>query len=151
MISFLEQYLKKLCGGNTVWQLWLADLTILQTLAQPFSSLNDFLSTIQTENINRNNETEDCIIFNSIHSSKGLEWDFVFVIGLVEFWFPMRLAIADQGNDEEERRLFYVASTRSCKKLYLSTFKSNVNPYGKLMKQTRSRFVNEVSDYLENV
>ena len=80
-----------------------------------------------------------------------MEWDFVFVIGLVEFWFPMRLAIADQGNDEEERRLFYVASTRSCKKLYLSTFKSNVNPYGKLMKQTRSRFVNEVSDYLENV
>ena len=151
VISFLEQYLKKLCGGNTVWQLWLADLTILQTLAQPFSSLNDFLSTIQTENINRNNETENCIIFNSIHSSKGLEWDFVFVIGLVEFWFPMRLAIADQGNDEEERRLFYVASTRSCKKLYLSTFKSNVNPYGKLMKQTRSRFVNEVSDYLENV
>ena len=151
VISFLEDSLKKLSGGGSIWQLWLADLAILQTLAQPFSSLNDFLSSIQTQNLTRNSEEENSVLFNSIHSAKGLEWDYVFVIGLVEFWFPMKLAITDQGNDEEERRLFYVASTRARKELYLSTFSRNVNPYGRVMDQQISRFLNEVKSHLINI
>ena len=73
------------------------------------------------------------------------------MIGLVEFWFPMKLAIADQGNDEEERRLFYVASTRSRRELYLSTYTSNVNPYGRVMSQETSRFIDEVRNYLNEI
>ena len=150
VIRLLEQPLQNLSGGGSVWQLWKADLTILQTLAQPFSSVNEFLLNIQMRNVDRS-EDEDCVRFSSIHVAKGLEWDYVFVIGLVEFWFPMKMAIADQGNDEEERRLFYVASTRSRKELYLSTFKSNVNPYGRVMDQEKSRFILEVSSYLDRV
>ena len=76
--SFLENPLKKLSGGGSIWQfLDLVDLAILQTLAQPFSSLNDFLSSIQTQNLTRNNEEENSVLFNSIHSAKGLEWDYV--------------------------------------------------------------------------
>ena len=63
----------------------------------------------------------------------------------------MKLAIADQGNDEEERRLFYVASTRARKELYLSTFSRNVNPYGRVMDQQISRFLNEVKSHLINI
>lgn len=150
VIKLLEAPLKTLSGGGSVWQLWLADLSILQTLAQPFSSINDFLSTVFTQNVEKK-ENKDGVQFSTIHSAKGLEWDHVFVIGLVEFWFPMKLAIADQGNDEEERRLFYVASTRSRKELYLSTFKSNVTPFGRTMDQEISRFIGEISNYLDRI
>ena len=63
----------------------------------------------------------------------------------------MRLAIADLGNDEEERRLFYVASTRASKTLWLSTFKSSLNPYGQVMNQESSRFIDEVLDYIDPI
>ena len=150
VIRLLEQPLQNLSGGGSAWQLWKADLAILQTLAQPFSSVNDFLLNIQMRNVDRS-EDEDSVRFSSIHAAKGLEWDYVFVIGLVEFWFPMKLAIADQGNDEEERRLFYVASTRSRRELYLSTYTSNVNPYGRVMSQETSRFIDEVRNYLNEI
>lgn len=150
VIRFLEESLRNLCGGGSIWQLWLADLAILQTLAQPYSSVSDFLSSISTRNIDRN-EDNDGVRFSTIHAAKGLEWDHVFIIGLVEFWFPMRLAIADLGNDEEERRLFYVASTRARKTLWLSTFKSSLNPYGQVMNQESSRFIDEVLDYIDPI
>ena len=60
----------------------------------------------------------DCLILSTVHSAKGLEWDAVFVIHLVEGKFPSAQAeLPDQL--EEERRLLYVAATRAKKNLYL--------------------------------
>lgn len=150
VINLLEPSLRRISGGGKVWELWLADLTILQSLAQPFLSLNDFLSSVSLRHVERDTDS-DGIKFCSIHAAKGLEWEHVFVIGLVEFWFPMKMAIADLGSDEEERRLFYVASTRARSRLFLSTFRENINPYGRTMAQETSRFVKEIRDHLDVV
>ncbi len=148
IMNFLSEPLERYSGGGSVWDFWLADISLLQTLAQPFTSVYEFLRDISGRNVSRN-ETTESIQFSTIHGAKGLEWEYVFIIGLVEFWFPMKKAIADQGNDEEERRLFYVACTRTRHELFLSSFKTSLNPYGKAISQQRSRFIDEVLQYIE--
>jgi DNA helicase-2/ATP-dependent DNA helicase PcrA len=71
----------------------------------------------------------------TIHQSKGLEFDVVFVPGLVDGYFPNRSAIAAE-DTEEERRVFYVAVTRARQALHLSWYQHN--RYGR---QDRSRFL----------
>ena len=74
----------------------------------------------------------------TIHQSKGLEFDTVFVPGMVDGQFPNRVAVAAE-NTEEERRVFYVAVTRARKHLYLSWYERN--RYGR---QTPSRFLDNL-------
>jgi len=74
----------------------------------------------------------------TIHQSKGLEFDTVFVPGMVDGQFPSRVAVAAE-NTEEERRVFYVAVTRARKHLYLSWYERN--RYGR---QTPSRFLDNL-------
>jgi DNA helicase II / ATP-dependent DNA helicase PcrA len=57
-------------------------------------------------------------VLSTIHQAKGLEWKVVFVIWCAEGRFPNPRAV-DEGAVEEERRLFYVASTRAMDHLYL--------------------------------
>jgi len=59
------------------------------------------------------------LILSSIHQAKGLEWSVVFLIWLVDGWFPSSAALREEGGLEEERRLFYVASTRAKDQLTL--------------------------------
>ena len=56
---------------------------------------------------------ERCVRLSTIHQSKGLEYPHVFIIGLADGLFPNKRAIDGEGDLEEERRLFYVASTRA--------------------------------------
>ena len=91
-----------------------------------FLAISDFLSTNQkAKNVERGND-ESGVRFSTIHASKGLEWEHVFIIGMVEFHFPMNMAIADNGDDEEERRLFYVACNKVKTSLSFSTFQTNM-------------------------
>jgi DNA helicase-2/ATP-dependent DNA helicase PcrA len=64
-------------------------------------------------------DEEDSLILSSVHQAKGLEWRAVFILWLVEGKFPDGRAIKDEGGEEEERRLFYVACTRAKDRLYL--------------------------------
>ena len=75
------------------------------------------------------------LTLSSVHQAKGLEWSHVFVIWMVEGKFPSELALREQHGLEEERRLFYVASTRAKDALYL------VHPTAFL----RSRFIEEIT------
>jgi superfamily I DNA/RNA helicase len=79
-----------------------------------------------------------------MHGAKGLEWDTVFVIALVEFWMPLNYAIEQSGTDEEERRLFYVASTRAKDNLHLTHFYNSTNQYGRKFSNKVSRFIREI-------
>ncbi len=63
---------------------------------------------------------DSTLTLSTIHSAKGLEWDTVFVINLVNGAFPNERALSEAGGEEEERRLFYVAVTRAQRELFLT-------------------------------
>jgi len=87
----------------------------------------------------------------TVHASKGLEFDYVFITGLEQDLFPSgRSSESKSGEDsEEERRLFYVALTRARKKLYLSY--ANVRTiFGSKQINLPSEFISDISDaYIE--
>jgi DNA helicase-2/ATP-dependent DNA helicase PcrA len=65
-------------------------------------------------------DEEKPLILTTIHQAKGLEWNVVYVMGLIEGRFPGSRSMGDPDEIEEERRLFYVASTRAKDYLYLT-------------------------------
>ena len=84
----------------------------------------------------------------TVHSSKGLEFECVFVAGMEETLFPHINSLGD-GDEEEERRLAYVAITRAKKYLYL-TCAVQRNLFGKTAANPISRFIREIPDYLKD-
>ena len=78
----------------------------------------------------------------TLHASKGLEFPFVFMMGLEEELLPHRNSI-DEGNIEEERRLMYVGITRAQVGLYL-TLAAIRSQYGEKVEITPSRFLDEL-------
>lgn len=84
----------------------------------------------------------DGITLSTIHSVKGLEFDYVFVIGLEENIFPNVYRFANESEIEEERRIAYVAFTRAKKRLYLLSTKTRLL-YGERFTNKTSRFVLE--------
>jgi len=98
------------------------DLDGLIAFAAEYDTLPDFLAqltllTSETADRNLDNDSE-VIRLTTIHQAKGLEFPVVFVIGLADGQFPLKRAI-EEGDVEEERRLFYVACTRAMDELYL--------------------------------
>ena len=83
----------------------------------------------------------------TVHSVKGLEFDYVFVIGLEEGIFPHINSLLDNNEVEEERRLMYVAITRARKKLYLVNAKMRTL-FGREQANPSSRFLSEIDDKL---
>jgi len=81
----------------------------------------------------------------SIHQSKGLEFPYVFVVGLEENLFPSAMSMNTRSELEEERRLFYVALTRTEKVAYL-TYAQTRYRWGKLIDAEPSRFLEEIDD-----
>lgn len=87
----------------------------------------------------------------TVHAAKGLEFDYVFVTGLEEGLFPHKKFDDGKTDDEEERRLFYVAVTRARKKLHL-TYASFRTIYGSKEVNSPSEFLGDISDNIvENV
>lgn len=91
----------------------------------------------------------DTVSLMTIHSSKGLEFPQVFIVGLEENLFPSQMSLNSRADLEEERRLFYVAITRAEKKLTLSYATSRFR-FGTLINCEPSRFLDEIQpQYLE--
>ncbi len=84
-------------------------------------------------------EEKDAVKLMTMHGSKGLEFDVVFLVGLVEDTFPSR-----RGDIEEERRLAYVGVTRAKEKLYLSHALMKQQWNGSMMDAEKSRFLDEI-------
>jgi len=104
----------------------------------PEASLDEFLNDISLQS-DQDQIDEDAISVMSIHASKGLEFNHLFVIGLEEGFFPL---LGDGTDLEEERRLGYVALTRAKKELTLSTSSSRFYK-GKRAGLMKSRFLSE--------
>lgn len=88
---------------------------------------------------------QDAIQLMTVHASKGLEFDAVFIVGLEEGLFPHYNSMNDQAGLEEERRLMYVAITRARKRLYLS-FAQQRMLNGQTQYNVKSRFLEELPD-----
>ncbi|MBK5207676.1 MAG: ATP-binding domain-containing protein, partial [Polaromonas sp.] len=88
---------------------------------------------------------QDAVQLMTVHSSKGLEFDCVFISGLEEGLFPHENAMSDQDGLEEERRLMYVAITRARKRLYLSHSQTRML-HGQTRYNLRSRFFDELPE-----
>jgi len=92
---------------------------------------------------------KDRVSLMTIHAAKGLEFPYVFVVGMEENLFPSQLSLNSRSDLEEERRLFYVALTRAEKKITLS-FSLTRYRWGNLINCEPSRFIEEIEQkYLE--
>ena len=109
-------------------------------------SLEEFLDSISlVSDIEEHKNNTDVITLMTVHSSKGLEFDYIFLIGMEESLFPHRNSLMDSNQIEEERRLCYVAMTRAKKKLYLVNAKKRII-YGDIGYNPPSRFINEINE-----
>ncbi len=115
-------------------------------------SLDDFLNEISlVSDVTEHSEGNNKVSLMTVHSVKGLEYDYVFIIGMEEGIFPHYNSIMEGTNEaiEEERRLCYVAITRAKKKLWIINTKKRML-YGQTQVNAPSRFIDEIDDkYLE--
>ncbi|MCB9191487.1 MAG: UvrD-helicase domain-containing protein [Flavobacteriales bacterium] len=90
-------------------------------------------------------ENNNKVSLMTIHASKGLEFPYVYIVGLEENLFPSQLSLSSRQDLEEERRLFYVALTRAEKKVQLSYAVSRFR-WGNLVHSEPSRFIEEIPE-----
>ena len=98
------------------------DLEQLAIFASGYKELDLFLNEISLQESFSGKESEKSeskVILSTVHQAKGLEWEAVFVINMTDQAFPHPLCVGE-AEREEERRLFYVASTRASRYLYLT-------------------------------
>ncbi|MBO9677626.1 MAG: UvrD-helicase domain-containing protein [Acidovorax sp.] len=88
---------------------------------------------------------QDAVQLMTVHASKGLEFDGVFIGGMEEGLFPHENAMSDRDGLEEERRLMYVAITRARKRLYLSHSQTRLL-HGQTRYNVKSRFFDELPE-----
>lgn len=112
--------------------------------------LSDYMIDVAllTDADNDKDDDKNKITMMTIHSSKGLEFPHVFLVGLEENLFPSQLSINSRTELEEERRLFYVAVTRAEKTCTIS-YASSRFQWGNLVSSEPSRFIAEINqEYL---
>jgi len=99
------------------------ELVMLAHMAQRYDTLKDFIADVAVDP-DRDSKDGDVefLTLSTVHSAKGLEWGRVFLMGLVDGVFPSARSLTDgdDGDIEEEKRLFYVAVTRAKNALFLS-------------------------------
>ncbi len=108
-------------------------------------NLSDFLEDVAlASELDKDiDETEKKVSLMTIHLAKGLEFNYVYIVGLEEDLFPSALSSTTRADLEEERRLFYVAITRAKKKVIISYAKTRYR-WGKLNDCEPSRFIKEI-------
>ena len=114
------------------------------------ASLEGYLEDIALiSDIDNYNESADQVVLMTIHSAKGLEFPYVFLIGMEEGVFPSEMSKYSEADLEEERRLAYVGITRAKKELYISNSVTRML-YGRTQRNEPSRFLREIEpEYLE--
>ena len=88
---------------------------------------------------------DDRVALMTIHLAKGLEFPYVYIVGMEEDLFPSAMSMNTRSELEEERRLFYVALTRAEKQAYLTYTQSRYR-WGKLIDAEPSRFIEEIDE-----
>lgn len=146
-----RDYLK---ARYTNWASRIEDLQQLAIFALRYESLEAFLTdlsllgVITGEDVIWDEPRDELLILSSIHQAKGLEWSAVFLIWLVDGWFPSAAALREEGGLEEERRLFYVATTRAKDQLYFCHPQRTTDFRRRELILRTSRFLQEIPETL---
>ena len=114
------------------------------------ATLEGYLEDIALiSDIDSYNESADQVVLMTIHSAKGLEFPYVFLIGMEEGVFPSEMSKYSEADLEEERRLAYVGITRAKQELYISDSVTRML-YGRTQRNEPSRFLREIEpEYIE--
>ena len=149
LIGALEDYVK---AKYENWQDRIEDLRQMAVYAQNYPSTQKFLENLslnasalesRTSTMGSPNEEEKPVVLSTIHRAKGLEWRVVFIPMLCEDFFPSSRVVGDSDAYEEERRVFYVATTRTKDELYLVS-PAVIESYRGLQTVRVSQFVEEL-------
>lgn len=137
------------------------DLESLLNISERYADLEQMLTDMALEppdttqiDVTPSDGEDEKLVLSTIHSSKGLEWHTVFIIHLVDGYFPSMQSVEREEDLEEERRLFYVAATRAQKNLFLITpelqsrsfYWSGFDSTGLTFSEP-SRFIEELPDF----
>jgi len=115
-------------------------------------TLSEFLEDVALISVLDKNVDENIkrVSLMTIHLSKGLEFNHIYIVGVEEDLFPSALSMTNRSDLEEERRLFYVAITRAKKKVTI-TYAQTRYRWGKLNECEPSRFIKEIDEKYLNV
>jgi DNA helicase-2/ATP-dependent DNA helicase PcrA len=102
------------------------------------------VESVAAEDIQSGEATDEKLLLSTVHQAKGLEWDAVFVLALADGQFPLRRALQSEREEEEERRLFYVALTRPRRHLHLCFPRWGIDREHRRILQRPSRFLAEL-------
>ncbi|MFT6961142.1 MAG: DNA helicase-2/ATP-dependent DNA helicase PcrA [Flammeovirgaceae bacterium] len=118
---------------------------------QEDKSMEMFLQEVSLVSSADKEMDDDAVTLMTIHMSKGLEFEHVYVMGMEENLFPSQMMLGSREDLEEERRLFYVAITRAKQKLHLS-YALQRYKFGSLISCESSRFLEEIDpQYIHQV
>tara|TARA_R110002051_G_scaffold74908_1_gene136495 strand:- start:4597 stop:6927 length:2331 start_codon:yes stop_codon:yes gene_type:complete len=121
-------------------------------IADATGNIGEFLEDVAlATDLDKDTGDDDRVALMTIHLAKGLEFPYVYIVGMEEDLFPSGMSMNTRSELEEERRLFYVALTRAEKQAYL-TYTQNRYRWGKLIDAEPSRFLEEIDEkYVENL
>ncbi len=152
--SFYREYLRKQFDNADERE---EELHQLVSDVASRSGIDEFLRDVALlTNLDREQARENAglsgpdgeVLLSTIHQAKGLEWPVVIMLWAVEGMFPSSRSLDDQGGDDEERRLFYVAVTRARERLHIVQPEVRTSQDGGSFPCERSRFLREVPDVL---
>lgn len=149
-----SQYLDRFDPHDPEDQSRLENVAELKSVAESFTDLASFLENVAlAEQDSRKQDQADSVTLMTLHASKGLEFNQVFIVGMEEGIFPHSRSLNSKPDLEEERRLCYVGITRARTKLFL-TFAQSRLFFGVHSQNLVSRFIDElpseVIDHLGN-
>jgi DNA helicase-2/ATP-dependent DNA helicase PcrA len=152
-VSKLKKYLS---DGTFQGDERLENLSELLSVAEEYERLkpglilSDFLEEVALiSDIDNYQEEADGVTLMTLHTSKGLEYPVIFIVGMEENIFPHSRSVFEPAELEEERRLFYVGLTRAMEMCYLLYCRSRLY-FGNIKSNAPSRFLNEIPESLLN-
>ncbi|HXK52665.1 UvrD-helicase domain-containing protein [Candidatus Nomurabacteria bacterium] len=145
-------YIKMLNDGTEENIVRMENIQELRSVATNFPVLAEFLENVALIESSDKPETyeQDRITLMTVHASKGLEFKYVFIVGMEENLFPHSRSLMELDAIEEERRLCYVAITRAGIKVFLTKAESRLF-YGRRESNVSSRFLQEIPAHLLNI
>lgn len=120
-----------------------AEVFVIENKTADIEEFLAFSSLESDFNSKKRDDTADVVKLMTVHASKGLEFEVVFISGLEEGLFPHANSIGEESMIEEERRLMYVAITRAKKALYLTRCEERLM-HGQRNNMVKSRFFREI-------